>query len=114
MSAAALATLIVGPAYGPYLAIVVAAMGGALWPVSMAEGSTLRDSVKLFARCALTGALLTSVAVSVVAEYVSAPEHDLHVPVAFVIAALGNGVRPIIDALTQALANAAGKIGGGK
>ncbi len=114
VSAAALATIIVGPTFGPYVAILVAALGGALWPLSMAELSDWRAGAWLYLRCVATGCLLTSLGVSLLAPYVNAPHADLHVPVACIIAALGNGVRPIIDGLTAGLAALANKVGGNK
>ena len=98
----ALSVALLGPLAGPYALICFAALSGAMWPLSAATTTTKIAGAWLLLRCTLTALLLT-------AFLASALE-----PVAFCIGALGNGWRPVFDALGAALTALLGRTGGGQ
>lgn len=113
ISLAALAVAIAGPLAGPYVLIVFAALAGALWPLSAAETMTRKAGGWLLVRCTLTAVVLTAALSQVLQRQYSIPVNEALAPVAFAIGALGNGWRPVFEALGGALRAALSLIGGG-
>lgn len=99
-SLAALAVALLGPLAGPYAAIFFAALAGSLWPVSSATGISRAAGAWLMTRCILTSVVLTSTAAAILSAQYNIQPSELLSPVAFFLGALGNGWRPILDAVT--------------
>lgn len=109
-----LSVALLGPMAGPYALIAFAALSGALWPLSTAETSSSLTGAWLLIRCTLTAVVLT-VFLSRIAERMwGFPVNESLAPVAFLISALGNGWRPVLDAFGLALAALLGKFSEGK
>jgi hypothetical protein len=102
-SLAALAIALLGPMAGPYALIVFAALAGALWPLSAASTMSRVSGAWLLLRCTLTAVALTSALSLVLQSQWQIPARESLAPVAFVIGALGNGWRPLFDAVGAAL-----------
>lgn len=113
ISLAALAIALLGPMAGPYALIVFAALAGALWPLSAADTMTRSAGAWLLLRCTLTAVALTSALSLVLQSQWQIPAGESLAPVAFVIGALGNGWRPVFDAVGAALQAAATHLSGG-
>lgn len=111
LSLAAVAIALLGPMAGPYLVIVFAAMGGALWPLSVADTASRAAGAWLLLRCTLTALALTSALAALAEQQWQIPAIESLAPVAFFIGALGNGWRPVFDALALALQALAGRVG---
>ena len=108
----AFAVALLGPLAGPYSAIVFAALAGSLWPLSSTEGLTRTSGAWLLLRCVLTSTVLTSTASTVLAHQYGITPTELFSPVAFFLGALGNGWRPVFDAVSSLLSAVVGKFGG--
>lgn len=113
ISLAALAIALLGPMAGPYALIVFAALAGALWPLSAADTMTRSAGAWLLLRCTLTAVALTSALSLVLQSQWQIPAGESLAPVAFVIGALGNGWRPVFDAVGAALQALAVRLSGG-
>jgi len=99
----ALSVSILGPMAGPYALIAFAALSGAMWPLSAAETSSKLAGAWLLLRCTLTALLLTAFLADLVARWLGKQPVETLAPVAFAIGALGNGWRPVFDAVGAAL-----------
>lgn len=113
VSLAVLAVALLGPMAGPYALIVFAALAGALWPLSGAETMTRAAGAWLLLRCTLTAVVLTSALSLALQSYWAIPAHEALAPVAFAIGALGNGWRPVIDAVAGAIQALVSRLAGG-
>lgn len=111
VSLTALAVALVGPVFGPYSSILFAALAGALWPLSAAEGLTRASGAWLLLRCVLTSVTLTGTTAAFLATRYDLPPTEFLSPVAFFIGALGNGWRPVFGAVAGSLAAIAGRFG---
>lgn len=113
ISLAAVSIALLGPMAGPYALIVFAALAGALWPLSAADTMTRSAGAWLLLRCTLTAVVLTSALSLVLQNQWQIPANEALAPVAFAIGALGNGWRPVFEAVGSALQAALSRIGGG-
>jgi len=102
-----------GPLAGPYALIAFAALAGALWPLSAHTTATRKEGAWLLLRCTLTAVILTGALATVIGRLVDIPVTEAWAPVALFIGALGNGWRPVFDAMGAAIGAFAGKVGGG-
>ena len=107
----ALSVALMGPMAGPYALIAFAALSGAMWPLSAVGTSTKLAGAWLLLRCTLTALVLTAFFASIVERAVGLPSLEALAPVAFAVGALGNGWRPVFDALGAALAALLGRLG---
>lgn len=112
LSLAAVSIALLGPMAGPYALIVFAALAGALWPLSASETISKAAGAKLLLRCTLTAVALTSALALVLQSKWQIPATEALSPVAFLIGALGNGWRPVFDAVGAALSGAVARISG--
>jgi len=112
LSLAAVSIALLGPMAGPYALIVFAALAGALWPLSASETISKAAGAKLLLRCTLTAVALTSALALVLQSKWQIPATEALSPVAFLIGALGNGWRPVFDAVGAALSGVVSRIGG--
>lgn len=100
---AALAVALLGPLTGQHALIVFGALAGALWPLSEASTQSHRAGAWLLLRVVLMAVVFTGLVAHVLQRYAGI-EPDLSLgPIAFCIAALGNGWRPVMDTLGDAL-----------
>lgn len=113
ISLAAISVALLGPMAGPYALIVFAALAGALWPLSAADTMTRSAGAWLLLRCTLTAVVLTSALSLVLQNHWQIPANEALAPVAFAIGALGNGWRPVFEAVGSALQAALSRAGGG-
>jgi hypothetical protein len=100
---ATLAVALLGPFAGPYTLIVFCALAGALWPLSAAVTLTRAAGGWLLLRCTLTAVVLTSAISALLQKQWGIPLSEALAPVAFAIGALGNGWRPVFEAVGAAL-----------
>lgn len=107
----ALSVSLLGPLAGPYALIAFAALSGAMWPLSAAETTTKLAGAWLLLRCTLTALLLTAFMAGLLDRWFEVQALDILAPVAFAIGALGNGWRPVFDALGSALSTLLGRAG---
>lgn len=103
---------LLGPLAGPYALIAFAALAGALWPLSAKTTLTRTEGAWLLLRCTLTAIVLTVAIARIVERLWEIPVNEGLAPVALLIGALGNGWRPVFDALGAAVSAALGKLGG--
>lgn len=108
----ALSVSLLGPLAGPYALIAFAALSGAMWPLSAAETTTKLAGAWLLLRCTLTALLLTAFLAGLVERWLGVQPVESLAPVAFAIGALGNGWRPVFDAVGAALSALLGRAGG--
>ena len=113
LSLAALSVALLGPMAGPYALIVFAALAGALWPLSAADTMTRSAGAWLLLRCTLTAVALTSALSLLLQSQWQIPANESLAPVAFAIGALGNGWRPVFEAVGAALQAALSRASGG-
>lgn len=114
ISLAAVSIALLGPMAGPYALIVFAALAGALWPLSAADTMTRTAGAWLLLRCTLTAVVLTSALSLVLQNQWQIPANEALAPVAFAIGALGNGWRPVFEAVGSALQAVLARAGGPK
>ena len=105
ISLTTIAIACLGPLAGPYAVIVFSALGGSLWPVLAAttNGSKVAGGVLLL-RCLVTSVFLTGIIATCLARYYDLRTYELLSPVSFLIAAMGNGWKPVFDTLGSGLA----------
>lgn len=114
ISLAAVSIALLGPMAGPYALIVFASLAGALWPLSAADTMTRSAGAWLLLRCTLTAVVLTSALSLVLQNQWQIPANEALAPVAFAIGALGNGWRPVFEAVGSALQAVLARAGGPK
>lgn len=90
---------LLGPMAGPYILIALAALAGALWPLSASPTSSRAEGAWLLLRCALTALVLTGVIAGLIERLWGVPVNEGLAPVALLIGAMGNGWRPVFSAL---------------
>lgn len=112
LSLAAVSIALLGPMAGPYALIVFAALAGALWPLSASETISKSAGAKLLLRCTLTAVALTYAMALVLQSQWQIPAVEALSPVAFVIGALGNGWRPVFEAVGSGLSLLVARISG--
>lgn len=107
----ALAIAALGPHAGPYAAIVVAALAGALWALGDADTGSRRAGALLLLRLVATAVVLT-VSISVALEQAYGwPAQQLLAPVAFAIGMGGDRWRALAGAVVGLVSR---RIGGGQ
>lgn len=91
----ALGITLLGPAAGPYAAIVLSSLAGALWALAAAPTDTRRAGAALLLRLVLTAVVLTvGIAVWIERQY-GWPAHDMLPAVAFGIGMGGDRWRAV-------------------
>lgn len=90
---------LLGPLAGPYILIALAALAGALWPLSASSASSRAEGAWLLLRCALTALVLTGLIAGIVERVWAVPVNEGLAPVALLIGAMGNGWRPVFSGL---------------
>lgn len=95
---------ILGPLAGPYALIVMAALAGALWPLSTMGHVTRRKGAYFLLKVVMTAVILTGASAYFLEERYAIPAFQSFAVIAFFIGALGNGWSPVFDALSESLA----------
>lgn len=109
ISLTTIAVALLGPLAGPYAVIVFAALAGAMWPLSASTTPGKLAGAWLLLRCTLTAVLLTGLLSSLLERWLQVPVSEGLSPVSFAIGALGNGWRPVFEAVGAALSTLAGR-----
>lgn len=112
LSITAFAIALLGPLAGPYCAILFAALAGSLWPLSSSDGLTRSSGAWLMLRCVMTSIVLTATVSAVLSEKYGIQPTELLSPVSFLISAMGNGWRPVLEAVSRLVAAVTSKLGG--
>lgn len=103
ISVTALLIALLGPLAGQYAVIVMAALAGALWPLSTMELPSRRAGAAFLLRIVLSAVLLAgSGAWYLETNYAVPAVHGMAV-VAFLIGAMGNGWAPVFKAMRDGL-----------
>lgn len=108
----ALLIAFLGPLAGPYAAIVMAALIGALWPLAVMPSMTHREGASFLFRIVATAVMLSTVGAWVLETHYGVPAVHGMAVVSFFIGALGNGWQPVLSALRQGLASVARGLSG--
>ena len=101
-----------GPLAGQYALIVMAALAGALWPLSNMDGVTRRSGALFLARIVVTACVLAGGGAWALETHYALPVTHGMAGVAFLIGAMGNGWRPVLAAIGDALAFVVGRLAG--
>lgn len=112
ISLTVLSVTLLGPLAGPWALIAFAALAGAMWPLSAAPTENRLSGAWLLLRCTLTAIVLTVFLAGIVERIWGMPVNESLAPVALLIGALGNGWRPVFDAIGAAAKVFIGKTGG--
>ena len=107
-----LAVAVFGPQAGPYIVIVLGALGGGLWALSSATLETRMQGAWLMLRCLVTAIVLTAMIAGLLGPWLGIATLETYAAVAFCIGALGNKWIEIIDSIKTRMSNVI--IGGGK
>lgn len=114
ISLTTIAVALLGPLAGPYAVIVFAALAGAMWPLSASTTPGRMAGAWLLLRCTLMAVICTGVLASLLERWMHVPVNEGLAPVALVIGALGNGWRPVFEAVGSAMSALAGRAGAQK
>lgn len=109
-----LAVAFCGPQFGPYIVIVVGALSGAMWPLSAATTEGFLEGAFLMLRCTLTAVFLTGALAGLAETWLGIPINNGIGVVAIIIGALGNGWRPVFEAVGAAMGALVTRGGNGK
>lgn len=104
ISVTALLIALLGPLAGQYTVIVMAALAGALWPLSTMELPSRRAGAAFLFRIVAAAVLLTGSAAWYLETNHQVPAIHGMAVVAFLIGALGNGWSPVFRAMRDGLA----------
>lgn len=96
---AAVVVAIVSPFFGQYAIVLFAALAGALWPLSSTSTGTRRDGALLLLRLVATSAALTGFVAWMLEQRLGFPASKAMAPVAFLISAVGDRWRDILDSV---------------
>lgn len=103
ISITALLIALIGPLAGQYAVIVMAALAGALWPLSTMELESRKSGAAFLARIVFSAVFLSgSAAWYLETSYAIPAAHGMAV-VAFLIGAMGNGWSPVFRAMRDAI-----------
>lgn len=98
-----------GPLAGPYAVIIFAALSGAMWPLSAHTTGSKLAGAWLLLRCTLTAVAMTAVLATLLERHLHVPIGEGLAPIALIIGALGNGWRPVFEAVSNAMAAIVGR-----
>lgn len=108
-----LAVAVFGPQTGPYVVIVLGAIGGGMWALSNTTLETRRQGLWLMLKCVLTAVVLTAVIAGIVGPWFKIPVTEAYAIVSFSIGAIGDGWKDVFESVKSRLqaliSNAGGK-----
>lgn len=107
VSATVLFVSILGPQAGPWALIVVASIGGGLWPLSGAQTQSNGEAAMLLLRCALLAIFCTGMIARYLERTYGLPVSDGLALVALAIGAMGNGWRAFFAGFAGVMGGAA-------
>jgi len=96
---AVVAVAIVSPFFGQYAVLLFASLAGSLWALSSASTTTRRDGALLLLRLVATSAALTGFVAWLLEQRLGIPASKAVAPVAFLISAVGDRWRDILDSV---------------
>lgn len=94
---------LLGPMAGPYALIAFAALAGAMWPLSASTTATRLAGAWLLLRCTLMAIVLTVFLAGGIERLWGIPANEALAPIALIIGALGNGWRPVFEAMGEVI-----------
>lgn len=97
-AATAASIAILGPLFGDYALIIMASLAGSLWPLSARVTSSPREGGLFIFRMVATASALTGVIAWWLETRWNVPAGKALAPVAFLIAAVGDGWRLVLAA----------------
>lgn len=112
ISITALLIALLGPLAGQYTVIVMAALAGALWPLSTMVIPTRVAGASFLFRIVASAVLLTGSAAWYLETHYEVPAIHGMAVVAFLIGAMGNGWSPVFLAMRSGLVALARAVGG--
>lgn len=83
-----------------------------MWPLSAAETANKLAGAWLLLRCTLMALVLTAFLAGLIERWLGVHSVESLAPVAFTVGALGNGWRPVFDAVGAALSALLNRAGG--
>lgn len=92
---------LLGPAAGPYAAIVLSSLAGALWALAAAPTETRRAGAALLLRLVLTAVVLTVALAAWIERTYGWPAHDVLPVLAFGVGMGGDRWRALGDTLAN-------------
>ena len=112
ISITAVLIALLGPFAGPYALIVMAALAGALWPLSTMPSTTRVAGAMFLLRIVVAAVFLTGSAAWYIDAHYQIPATQSMAVLAFFIGAMGNGWRPVLAGIRNALVGFVGRAGG--
>ena len=103
ISITALLIALLGPLAGQYAVIVMAALAGALWPLSTMDMPSRRAGAAFLFRIVAAAVLLSGSAAYYLEQNYQFPAVHGMAVAAFLIGAMGNGWSPIFKAIRESL-----------
>lgn len=103
VSLSALFIALLGPLAGQYTVIVMAALAGAMWPLSTMDLPTKRAGAAFLFRIVCAAVILSGSAAFFLEQQYGYPVIHGMAVVAFLIGAMGNGWSPIFRAMRDGL-----------
>ena len=107
VSATVLFVSMLGPQAGPWALIIVASIGGGLFPLSGSETQSTREAIMLLLRCALLAIFTTGMIARYLENTYGLPVSDWLAIVALAIGAMGNGWRAFFAGFSGLMGGAA-------
>ena len=98
-----LGVAVFGPQAGPYIVIVLGAIGGGLWALSSTVLATRMQGAWLMLRCIVTAIVLTALIAGLVGPWFGLPVTEVYAVVSFVIGMLGNRWQDVIESIKTRL-----------
>lgn len=95
--------VLLGPVFGPWVTVLLAAFSGALWTMGRAETESRRTAAWLLGREMLTAMVLTGGIAAVLAQFMVWSLDHVLPAVAFVIGAMGDKIGSLREAAAQRL-----------
>jgi hypothetical protein len=100
-SLTALGIALFGPLFGEYAVILLAALAGGLLPLSSRPTESRLRGALFLLRVVLTSFIFTGLVVALVEQHTGLSVRLTLAPVAFVLAAIGDRWRELIDAVAE-------------
>ena len=98
---------VLGPQAGPWVLIMVASVGGGLWPLSGETTLNYRQATMLLIRCALLAIVFTGLIASYLESAYGLPLSEWFAVVALFIGAMGNGWKSFFAGFSRLMGGAA-------
>lgn len=112
LSLTVLAIALLGPAAGPYALIVAMALIGAMWPLSTMPTISRAAGAMFLIRVVGMAVAITAGAAYWLETRYNLPAKETFAVIAFAIGAMGNGWRPVLAGLRNAVVNLVRNAGG--